>query len=125
MLFAGVLFLIRFFGQNVPFLSLDIQNKFAKTQSSVTLIIGLAFIVGFIAAIITIFTKRSKIKNILPVLKIARTVFWSNCYMFIFSFIFTFISIGALIINISLLGICLVRKDNLISPIITSILVII
>lgn len=125
MLFAGVIFLIRFFGQNIPFLSPDIQNNFAKTQSSVTLIIGIAFILGFIAAIVTIFTKRSKFKNILPVLRIAKQAFWPNCYMFIFSFIFTIISIGALMINVTLLGICIVRKDNLINPIITSVLVII
>lgn len=125
MLFAGVLFLIRFFGQTVPFLSSNIQNSFAQSQSPVTLIIGIAFIVGFLAAIFTIFGKRSKFANIVPVLRIAKAAFWPNCYMFIFSFIFTFVSIGALIANVSLLGICLGRKNNLISPIITSILVVI
>lgn len=60
----------------------------------------------------------------MPVLRIARAAFWPNCYMFIFSFIFTIISISALVANVSLLGICLTRKNNLISPIITSSLVI-
>lgn len=88
------------------------------------MIIGLAFIAGFLAAVVTIFTKRSKFSNIVPVLKIARAAFWPNCYMFIFSFIFTIISIGALVANVSLLGICLTRKNNLIHPIITTSLVI-
>lgn len=125
MLFAGIIFLIRFFGQTIPFVSTNIQNNFAKSQSIITLITGLAFIVGFIAAIYTIFSKRSKFANINPVLRIARAAFWPNCYMFIFSFIFTAISVAALVANISLLGICLTRKNPLITPVVTSILVVI
>lgn len=115
--------MIRYFGQKIPFVSDSIQNNFAKSQSIVTLITGLAFIFGFAIAIFTIFTKRSKFSNIMPVLRIARAAFWPNCYMFIFSFIFTIISIGALVANISLLGICLTRKNNAISPIVTASLV--
>lgn len=123
MLFLGIIFLIRYFGPKIPFVSDSIQDNFAKSKSVVTLITGLAFIFGFFIAIFTIFTKRSKFSNIMPVLRIARAAFWPNCYMFIFSFIFTFISIGALVANISLLGICLTRKNNVISPIITASLV--
>lgn len=61
----------------------------------------------------------------MPVLRIARAAFWPNCYMFIFSFIFTIISIGALLANISLLGLCLTKKNNLINPIITSSLIVV
>jgi hypothetical protein len=89
------------------------------------LIIGIAFIIGFLAAAFTIFSKRSKFSNIMPVLRIARAAFWPNCYMFIFSFIFTIISIGALLANISLLGLCLTKKNNLINPIITSSLIVV
>lgn len=124
MLFAGIIFLIRFFGQNIPFVSPDIQNNFAKSKSAVTLIVGLAFILGFLAACITIFTKRSKFANIMPVLRIARAAFWPNCYIFIFSFIFTAISIAALVANISLLGISLTRKNPPITPIVPSVLIV-
>lgn len=124
MLFAGVIFLIRYFGTSIPFLNQSLQDNFALSKAPATLIIGLAFIAGFLAAVVTIFTKRSKFSNIVPVLKIARAAFWPNCYMFIFSFIFTIISIGALVANVSLLGICLTRKNNLIHPIITTSLVI-
>lgn len=58
-------------------------------------------------------------------LKIARAAFWPNCYMFIFSFLFTALSISALVANISLLGICLTRKNNLINPIITCSLIVV
>ena len=125
MLFSGVIFLIRFFGGTIPFVSANIQNSFAEGHSWATLAIGVAFIVGFLAAIITIFTKRSKFANIMPVLRIARSAFWGNCYMFIFSFIFTIISIGALVVNITLLGLCLTKKNNLIHPAITVSLVVI
>ena len=124
MLFAGVIFLIRYFGQKIPFVSEGIQNNFASSHSFVTLIIGIAFILGFLISIFTILNKRSKFSNILPVLKIARAAFWPNCYLFFFSIFFSMLSIAALVINISLLGICLTRKDNLIHPAITSSLVI-
>lgn len=55
----------------------------------------------------------------MPVLRISRAVFWSNPYMLIFSFVFTFISIASLVANVSLMGIVLTRKDNLIHPAIT------
>ena len=125
MLFSGIIFLIRFFGGTIPFVSADIQNNFAEGHSWATLVIGIAFIVGFLAAIITIFTKRSKFANILPVLNISRAAFWPNCYMFIFSFLFTIISIGALVVNITLLSLCLTKKSNLIHPAITVSLVVI
>lgn len=125
MLFAGVSFLLRYFGQTLPLISVDIQKNFAESNSPVTLVVGIAFIVGFFAAAFTIFTKRSKFSNIVPVLRIARAAFWPNCYMFFFSFFFTILSIGALVANVSLLGICLTRKNNLISPIITCSLIII
>lgn len=124
MLFAGIIFLIRYFGTSIPFLNQTLQDNYAHSKSPETLVIGLAFIIGFLAAAFTIFTKRSKFSNIVPVLKIARAAFWPNCYMFIFSFIFTAISIAALVANISLLGICLTRKNNLIHPAITTSLVI-
>jgi hypothetical protein len=125
MLFAGVIFLIRFFGQTIPFVSEDNQNNYAQSQSIVTLVTGIAFIVGFLAAIITIFTKRSKFANIVPVLKIARSCFWPNCYMFIFSFLFSIISIAALVANIWLLGIYLTRENTLVPHFVPAILVVI
>lgn len=124
MLFAGVIFLVRYFGQKIPFVSDSIQNNYATSNSIVTLIIGIAFIIGFVASLVTIFSKRSKLSGILPVLRIAKAAFWPNCYLFIFSILFTILSIGALVINITLLGICLTRKDNLIHPAITTSLVI-
>lgn len=101
--------MVRYFGQTIPFVSQDNQDNLVKSQSVVTLIIGIAFIIGFLAAIITIFTKRSKFVGIMPVLKISRTVFWENFYIFIFSFIFTAISIAALVANVTLLGFYLTR----------------
>jgi hypothetical protein len=125
MLFAGIIFLIRYFGQTIPFVSQDNQSNYVKSQSVVTLIIGLAFLIGFLAAVITIFTKRSKFANIMPILKISRIVFWNNFYVFIFSFIFTIISIGALVANVIILGFYLTRENRLVSQVVPAILVII
>jgi len=119
MLFAGIVFLIRYFGPHIPFVPTNIQDNFAKSQSIFTLITGAAFIIGFLAAVCTIFSKRSKFSSIMPVLRIARAAFWPNCYMFIFSFIFTLMSIASLVINITLLGIVLTRKNSIIHPAIT------
>jgi hypothetical protein len=120
MLFGGVIFLVRYFGPNIPFVPLEIQENFAETNSIFTLITGIAFIVSFLAAVCTIFSKRSKFSSIMPVLRIARAAFWPNCYMFIFSFVFTVISIGALAANVALLGVVLTRKNSLIHPAVTS-----
>lgn len=125
MLFSGSIFLIRYFGKTIPFVPLKVQQNFAESNTLATLIIGIGFLVGFLAALITIYTKRSKFSYILPVLRIAKKVFWPNCYMFFFSFIFTIISLGAFIANISLLAICLTKKNNLINPAITTALVIV
>ena len=101
------------------------QEDYAAKGDVTTLIIGIAFLLGFLIALITICTKKSKFKHIVPVLKIAKSCFWSNCYIIIFSFIFSILSIAALAINYVLLSLTLTSKEPLIDPKITSAIIIV
>ena len=125
MLFMGVLFVLRYFGINLPLISSDVQNSYATKGDLVTLIIGIAFLVGFISAIITIASKRSKFKNIVPVLRIAKAAFWPNCYLLIFSILFSIVSLALLTINYLLLDISQAKKEYLVDPKITGAVIII
>ena len=115
MLLAGAIFISRYFGEVIPLVDPEIQKDFAAPRHLVTLIIGIIFIVGFIASLITITSKRSKFKQIVPVLRIAKSFFWNNPYIIIFSIIFTILSIVFLLINIILLDLSQASKDEQIS----------
>ena len=125
MLFAGVLFMLRYFGIHLPIIRAEMQDEYAAKGDFTTLIIGIAFLIGFLTALFTICTKRSKFKHIVPVLKIAKACFWSNCYIIIFSFIFSIFSVAFLVLNYVLFSLALTKKEPLIDPIITSAIIIV
>jgi hypothetical protein len=112
MLFISVIFLVRYFGKTLPFLDAELQDELAQKKSVFTLIAGVLFLIGFLASIITLVTKRGKFKNIVPVLQISKICFWENCYLLIVSVFFSILSIAALYINITLLQISQVKEKS-------------
>lgn len=125
MLCFGVAFILRFFNIPLPFVPVNIQLHFAKSYQPLTIIVGVGFIIGFLLASGVLGSKRGKFTYIEPLLRIARTAFWANPYILLFSFVFAIISISTLIANITLLSICLTRQDYYVSPATSSAFIII
>lgn len=71
----------------------------------VSLIVGVAFILGFVVSIIVIFLKQQRMKFIVASLALAKICFWQNFYMIFISFGLSIVSIAALYGNIKLLEI--------------------
>ena len=124
MLLAGACFIASFAGVALPFVKPEMQQNYAAKNDITTLIIGITFLLGFLAALLTICSKRSKFGNIVPVLKIAKTCFWSNSYIFIFSILFCLLSLLTISINYALLSISQTKKEPLIDARITAAIII-
>lgn len=125
MLAGGTIFLLRYLGITLPFLNPSLQSNWAHQSSLITLIISIGFYIGFIASFLTLCIKRSKVKYIYPVLKIAKTAFWPNFYIFIFPFIFSLLTIVMIVANVALLSISLTRKTHIIHKNTATILIVI
>lgn len=102
----------------------DIQKDLAAKGDITTLVIGVAFLVGFLAAVVTLCTKKSKFQHIVPVLRIAKICFWSNCYLFIFSIFFCCLSLAALSANYALLSLSQTKQEPLIDRRITAAIIV-
>lgn len=112
MLLISIIFLVRYFGQTVPFLDSSIQDQYAQKQSYFTLVAGVLFLLGFLASIITLISKRGKFKNIVPVLQISKACFWDNFYLLFASILFSALSIAALTCNVMLLQVSQVKEAS-------------
>ena len=99
MLLLGVGFIYRFFGNRLPFVPRDIQHTVAGKHQTPSLLIGIAFLVGFVASLVVVLTKQQRIRFIYAMLKLAKICFWDNSYIFIVSFIMSVLSIVVIILN--------------------------
>ena len=76
MLLLGAGFLYRYFGNKLPFISKEIQVTYASSNSVVSLIVGIAFLAGFVISLIVILLKQQRIKFIVACLRLAKLCFW-------------------------------------------------
>ena len=100
MLFLGGVFLFRYFGNHLPLINSQFQQQFVTKYSLLTLIIGLAFIVGFIVALIIVLMKQQRVKFIVASLRLAKACFWDNIYIIGLPIILSGISIGVCYFNL-------------------------
>lgn len=111
MLLLGSGFIYRFFGKRLPFVPLEIQHQYAELYSTISLFIGLAFLVGFVVSLIVVLTKQQRIKFIFAMLKLAKICFWDNSYIFFVSFVLSAISITVMHFNLQCISMSLRQKD--------------
>lgn len=103
MLLLGSGFLYRYFGNRLPFVNEDLQSQYAGQHSVISLIVGIAFLAGFVISVIVLTLKQQRIKHIAAILKLAKICFWENVYMFLISIGLSAASIAALYVNLRLL----------------------
>jgi len=103
MLLLGAGFLYRYFGNRLPLVSEDLQSQYAGEHSVISLIIGVAFLAGFVISVIVLILKQQRIKYVVAALSLAKICFWDNVYMFLISICLSAVSIGALYFNLRLL----------------------
>lgn len=103
MLALGGGFLYRFFGQQLPFVSEDLQAEYAATHSVVSLVVGVGFLLGFVVSLCVILAKQQRIKFIVAALSLAKICFWENIYMIFLSVAMSAVSVAALYVNLRLL----------------------
>ncbi len=75
-LLIGSTFIYVYFGKTLPFLSPEKQAKFIDKNSWLALGLGILMLAAFFIIIFVILTKKERFRNIVPVLKIAKTCFW-------------------------------------------------
>ena len=75
-LLIGSAFLYIHFGQTLPFLSAERQSKFISSHSWLALGLGILLLGAFFFIIFIIISKKERFRNIVPVIKIAKTCFW-------------------------------------------------
>lgn len=112
MLLLGSSFLYRYFGNKLPFINKNIQDKYAGDHTFVSLIVGIGFLVGFLVAMIVLCAKQSRFRFIVSSLQLAKKCFWDNAYCFICSFIFSGISLLALYFNLLFLEIASLQSKG-------------
>ncbi len=112
MLFLGLGFIYRFFGNKLPFVNEDLQQTYASEHSYVSAIVGTAFIMGFVISLVVIILKQQRIKFIVVALKIAKICFWQNCYMIVLSFVLSALSLTFLYANLKLLQVSQLQKEG-------------
>lgn len=110
MLLLGAGFLYSYFGKQLPFVDSDFQQTYATAHSFISLVVGIAFLVGFVVSLVVILLKQQRIKFIVAALSLAKTCFWDNCYMIFLSFGLAALSLGALYVNLRLLEISELQK---------------
>ena len=80
--------------------------------SILTLVIGIAFLAGFVISTIVIIVKRDRFRFILPILNLAKTCFWDNFYMIFISIVLSAVSLVAMYLNVWFLEIAQMQKDG-------------
>lgn len=105
MLLLGTGFIYSFFGKKLPFVDENFQQTYATSHSEISLIVGIAFILGFVISLIVILLKQQRIKFMVAALSLAKICFWDNCYMIFLSFGLSAVSLAALYFNLRLLEI--------------------
>jgi hypothetical protein len=104
MLAIGIGFIYRYTGNKLPFLNVEMQDKFMnKSPPLFALIAGVLFLLGFLISIVIICIKRRKFRYIVSILRIAKICFWQNCYMIIVSIGLSGLTLAVLYFNIFLL----------------------
>lgn len=76
------------------------------------MLVGIAFILGFVVSLVVIVLKQQRIKFIVAALSLAKQCFWDNCYMIFLSFFLSAISLAALYINLRFLEISELQKQG-------------
>lgn len=112
MLLLGSGFIYRYFGNKLPFVSMDFQETYATSHSLVSLLVGITFLVGFVVSLIVIVLKQQRIKFVVAALSLAKICFWENAYMIVLSFLLSAVSIGMLYMNLRFLEISELQKDG-------------
>ena len=112
MLLLGGAFLYSYFGKQLPFVDSSFQQAYATAHSMVSLVVGMAFLFGFVVSLVVILLKQQRIKFIVAILRLAKTCFWENCYMIVLSFVLSAISLAALYGNLRLLEISELQKEG-------------
>jgi hypothetical protein len=112
MLLLGAGFIYSYFGKQLPFVDPDFQQTYATAHSVVSLLVGIAFLLGFVVSLIVILLKQQRIRFIVAALSLAKSCFWDNVYMIFLSFGLSAISLGALYANLRLLEISEVQKQG-------------
>lgn len=110
MLLLGAGFIYSYFGQQLPFVDPDFQQTYATSHSIVSLLAGIAFLLGFMISLVVILLKQQRIRFIVAALSLAKSCFWDNIYMIFLSFGLSAISLAALYANLRLLEISEMQK---------------
>jgi hypothetical protein len=112
MLLLGAGFIYSFFGQALPFVNEEFQQTYATSHSVISLVVGVAFILGFVVSLVVIVLKQQRIKFVVAALSLAKICFWDNCYMIFLSFGLSALSLAALYCNLRLLEISELQKQG-------------
>jgi hypothetical protein len=78
----------------------------------VSLLVGIAFILGFIISLVVILLKQQRIKFIVASLCLAKICFWENIYMIFISFALSAVSLAAIYVNLKFLEISELQKQG-------------
>lgn len=100
MFLFGSAFIYRFFGKHLPFIPRSLQTTFVSSYNTASLIIGILFIIAFVASLVVILTRQNRIKFIYSLLRLAKICFWDNIYLFAISILLSGLSIGLMFLNI-------------------------